>query len=64
MAELEYVCFKQVQILQTEYLSRTQQELMEKVKWDHFYKGLSLSTGRCWPKRSMVKIMSPIPNFS
>ena len=38
---LEYVCFKQVQILQTEYLSRTQQELMEKVKWDHFYKGLS-----------------------
>ena len=32
---------QQVQILQTEYPSRIQQEHVQEVKWDHFYEGLS-----------------------
>ena len=36
------VCLsQQVQILQSEYLGRIQQEHEEEMKWDHFYEGLS-----------------------
>ena len=36
------VCLSQkVQILQTEYLSRIQQQHVEEVKQDHFYEGLN-----------------------
>ena len=41
VAEFGLHLFQQVQILQTEYPSRIQQEHMEEVKQDHFYKGLS-----------------------
>ena len=36
------VCLsQQVQILQSEYLGRIQQEHIEEMKWDHFYEGLN-----------------------
>ena len=36
------VCLsQQVQILQLEYLGRTQQEHVEELKWDCFYEGLN-----------------------
>ena len=33
---------QEVQILQSEYPGRIQQEHMEQMKWDHFYEGLNL----------------------
>ena len=41
VAEFGVHLSQQVQILQMEYPSRIQQEHVEEVKWDHFYKGLS-----------------------
>ena len=41
MAEFRVCMSQQVQILQTEYPSRIQQDHVEEVKWDHFYEGLS-----------------------
>ena len=41
VAEFGVHLSQQVQILQIEYPSRIQQEHVEEVKWDHFYKGLS-----------------------
>ena len=41
VAEFGVHLSQQVQILQTEYPSRIQQEHVEEVKWDCFYKGLS-----------------------
>ena len=41
VAELGVCLSQQVQILQMEYPSRIQQEYVEEVKWDCFYKGLS-----------------------
>ena len=41
VAEFGVHLSQQVQILQTEYPSRIQQEHVEEVKWDHFYEGLS-----------------------
>ena len=41
VAEFGVHLSQQVQILQMEYAGRIQQEHVEKVKWDHFYKGLS-----------------------
>ena len=52
------VCLsQQVQILQTEYPSRIQQNHVDEVKWDHFYEGLSMSMSGCWPIRSMGKTL-------
>ena len=42
VAEFGVCLSQQVQILQMEYPSRIQQELVEEVKWDQFYEGLSL----------------------
>ena len=41
MAEFRLHLSQQVQILQMEYPSKIQQENVEEVKWDCFYKGLS-----------------------
>ena len=41
VAEFRACISQQVQILQMEYLSRIQQEHVEEVKWDYFYKGFS-----------------------
>ena len=41
VAEFGVCLSQQVQILQKEYPGRIQQEHVEEVKWDHFYKGLS-----------------------
>ena len=41
MAKFGLHLSQQVQILQMEYPSRIQQQHVEEVKWDHFYKGLS-----------------------
>ena len=41
VAEFRVILSQQVQILQTEYLGRIQQEHVEEVKWDCFYEGLS-----------------------
>ena len=41
MAEFGVFLSQQVQILQIDYPGRIQQELVEDVKWDCFYKGLS-----------------------
>ena len=41
VAKFEVCLSQQVQILQTEYLSRIHKEHVEAVKWDCFYEGLS-----------------------
>ena len=41
VAEFGVCLSHQVQILQTEYPGRMQQEHVEEVKWDHFYESLS-----------------------
>ena len=41
VAEFGVYLLQQVQILQLEYLGRFQQEHVEEMKWDHFYKGLN-----------------------
>ena len=43
------VCLlQQVQILQSEYPGRIQQEHIEEMKWDHFYEGLSPEYQQMW----------------
>ena len=41
MAEFGVHLLQQVQIPQSEYLGRIQQEHVEEMKWDHFYEGLN-----------------------
>ena len=41
VSEFRVCLLQQVQILQSEYLGRIQQEHVEEMKWDHFYKGLN-----------------------
>ena len=41
MAEFGVCLSQKVQILQTEYMGRIQQEHVEEVKQNHFYEGLS-----------------------
>ena len=59
------VCLsQQVQILQTEYPSRIQQEHVEEVKWHHFYEGLSPEYQPMLAHKVNGEILSPIPNCS
>ena len=41
VAEFSVYLLQQAQILQSEYPGRIQQEHMEEMKWNHFYKGLN-----------------------
>ena len=41
VAKFRVCLLQQVQILQLEYMERIQQEHVEEMKWDHFYKGLN-----------------------
>ena len=41
VAEFGVCLLQQVQILQSEYLGRIQQEHIQEMKWDNFYKGLN-----------------------
>ena len=41
VAKFKECLLQQVQILQSEYSGRIQQEHMDEMKWDHFYEGLN-----------------------
>ena len=64
VAEFRVHLSQQVQILQMEYPSRIQQEHVEEIKWDHFYKNLSPKHWWMLPISSIGETLSPIPSCS
>ena len=59
VAEFRVCLSQQVQLLQMEYPSRIQQEHVEEVKWDCFYKGLSPECQ--WMLGHKVSGENPVP---
>ena len=54
VAEFGVCLSQQVQTLQSEFMGRVQQEYVEEMKQDCFYKGLNPHTNKCWPMKLMV----------
>ena len=64
VAEFRVHLSQQVQILKSEYLGRIQQEQMEEMEWDCFYKGLNPKYWHMWLTKWMVNPLLATPTCS